>query len=116
MLVPEHPPPSSARNGGTVLEETTQASRPSEPNFDPMLSLHELVRAVKDAGGGRRFDAKALDTSLQDFQGVVDLIRDADQHGFFEVVKEHVCSRTRLVDCVWVEGVTEDGEDFLSAA
>jgi hypothetical protein len=81
-----------------------------------MLNLHELVRAVRNAGGGRRFDAKALDISLQDFQAVVDLVRDADQRGFFEVVKEHECARTGLVDCIWIEGVTEDGEDFLAAA
>jgi hypothetical protein len=81
-----------------------------------MLNLRELLRAVKDAGGQRRFDAQALGTSLSDFQAVVDLIRDADQRGFLETVREHVCARTGLVDCIWVEGVTEDGEDYLAAA
>ena len=81
-----------------------------------MLSLHQVVRAVKDAGGTRRFDAEGLRMPPQAFQAVVEVIRDADQRGFFEVVTEHQSARTGLVDLVVVQGVTEDGEEFLEAA
>lgn len=81
-----------------------------------MLNLRQVLRAVKDAGGTRRFDADGLGMPLQEFQAVVEVLRDADRRGFFEVVTEHQSARTGLVDLVVVQGVTEDGDDYLAAA
>ena len=80
-----------------------------------MFSLQPLLRTVLETEGPRRFDADTLRMSPEDFQGVVALIRDAKSRGYLVSVKEHHSSRSGLTDLVVVEGVTEEGEDYLSA-
>jgi hypothetical protein len=80
-----------------------------------MLSLRSLLETVLDAEGPRRFDPTSLRHSLQDFQGVVALIRDANSRGYLVSVKDHHSSRYGLIDMVVVEGVTEEGDDYLAS-
>lgn len=78
-----------------------------------MVAVKDVLRRVAETQGTTPFSAQHLRIPVEEFQVVVDLVRGAYLCGFIETLKEHKSSITGQVDCVWAEGLTDDGRAYL---
>ena len=81
-----------------------------------MPTIRDVLMRIRDSGGSARFAADDLVFPVNEFQLVVELVRGAYYSGYIDTLKEHRASRTGLVDCIWAEGLTDDGKEYLAAA
>ena len=78
-----------------------------------MVALKDILKRLADSQGITSFSAQHLGISLEDFQLIAERVRGAFLSGFVETIKEHRSSATGRVDCVWVDGLTDEGRAYL---